>query len=389
MTDLILVDPEPSSAWYPFQHSRPVCELRAGAWLIRERWEAIVDGETRAIFAAGPLTAFREDDVPSVQVTEPVTGPAVVARSVFAPSGVSPEWGSEPAELVNDGTVVGWTVPEGAVWEPGVTGWAQLEIDGVLLHGAYDLLEALDHFLEADVADFVTESGDPVPDGSTIIGDPHEIVILSATVEPGVTFDVRHGAIVIEQHAYVSGGTRLEGPIYVGPGSHILGGQIGRTAIGPRCKVRGEVAGSVFLGFANKAHDGFLGDSVVGRWANLGAGTTTSNLKNTYGPVRVEVAGERIETGRQFLGTLVGDHAKSAIGTMFATGTVVGVGANVFAAVRPPPYVAPFAWGPGEESMRLDGFLRIAERVMPRREVEFTPEVREMLTTIYNATVST
>jgi hypothetical protein len=136
----------------------------------------------------------------------------------------------------------------------------------------------------------------------------------------------------------------------------------------------------VFLGYANKSHDGFVGHSVVGHWVNLGALTTTSNLKNTYGPVRLDIAGHRIETGRQNLGTLFGDHAKTAIGTMLATGTVVSAGANLFGPPTPPRYVPPFAWG-GQDDARLtaDGFLRVAERVMPRRGIELTPERRRSL----------
>jgi hypothetical protein len=148
--------------------------------------------------------------------------------------------------------------------------------------------------------------------------------------------------------------------------------------------VRGEIASSVFLGYANKAHDGFVGHSVVGHWVNLGAGTTTSNLKNTYGLVRLEVAGTRIETGRLNLGTLFGDHAKTAIGTMLATGTVVSVGANLFGRPVPPKYVPPFAWGcEGAERVSEAGFLQVAERMMARRNVELTPARQESLRGVF------
>jgi bifunctional N-acetylglucosamine-1-phosphate-uridyltransferase/glucosamine-1-phosphate-acetyltransferase GlmU-like protein len=172
--------------------------------------------------------------------------------------------------------------------------------------------------------------------GSIVIGDPVALVLHEALVEPGVVFDVSHGTVVVEGGVEIRAGTRLEGPLWVGANSRLLGGDIRGSAIGPRCSVRGELASSVFLGYANKAHDGFVGHSVLGRWVNLGAGTITSNLKNTYGPVRLEVAGTPIETGQQFLGSLVGDHAKTAIGTMLGTGTVVGAGASVFDAVRRP-----------------------------------------------------
>jgi UDP-N-acetylglucosamine diphosphorylase/glucosamine-1-phosphate N-acetyltransferase len=384
MTKLFLLDPEPSAAWYPFADCRPISELRAGAWLIRERWEAIADGETEAIFAASHLHGFAEDGVPSVTAARSVEGPAIVGRGAFAPAGVSPDLPAGMARLVNDGDVVGWWVPEGSTWEPGQDEGEEVTLDGFLLHGSYDLVTALEHMLVADAADFTHEPGDQLADGSMVIGDPTDVVILGAMVEPGVVFDVRGGAVIMEQHSYVKSGTRLEGPIYVGPGTEILGGVVHRCSIGPRCKVRGEIADSVLLGYANKAHDGFVGHSVLGRWVNVGAGTTMSDLKYKYGDIRLEVADQRIETGLQHFGSLIGDHAKFAIGTQLNTGTVVGAGANVFGASRPPKYVPPFAWGSGGERMSRDGFLSVATRVMPRRQVAFTDAVRDSLGRIWD-----
>lgn len=144
------------------------------------------------------------------------------------------------------------------------------------------------------------------------------------------------------------------------------------------------------MGFANKAHDGFVGHSVVGHWVNLGAGTTTSNLKNTYGPVRLDLPAGRVETGRQYLGALLGDHAKAAIGTMFATGSVIGAGANVFGSGHPPKYVPPMAWGESSgATMTKEGFVAIAERVMPRRNVKVTPERHAALEALWDRTTAT
>ena len=138
------------------------------------------------------------------------------------------------------------------------------------------------------------------------------------------------------------------------------------------------------LGYANKSHDGFVGHSVVGRWVNLAAGTTTSNLKNTYGPVRLDIGGEILETGHQFLGSLIGDHAKTAIGTLLSTGTVIGAGASVFDGVRAPKYVAPFDWGgSASERMTPQKFLAVVERVLPRRHVEVSEEMRSYLNRAY------
>jgi hypothetical protein len=149
--------------------------------------------------------------------------------------------------------------------------------------------------------------------------------------------------------------------------------------------VHGELSTTALLGFANKSHYGFVGHSVLGRWVNLGAGTTTSNLKSTYGPVRLQVAGTSLETGHQFLGSLFGDHAKTAVGMMFDAGSVIGAGASVFDDVRAPKYIAPFAWG-GSSSERMDQqkLLDIVERVYPRRHVEVSDATRAYLRRAYN-----
>jgi UDP-N-acetylglucosamine diphosphorylase/glucosamine-1-phosphate N-acetyltransferase len=388
MIKLYLLEPDAAAAWFPFADCRPVAELRAGVWLVRERWEAVAKTEAHGIFGPEHLHGFAEDGVPPVRAVEPVEGPALVGRSDFAPSGVGPDLPAGTARLVNDGETVGWWVPDGARWEPGAEYGDEVELDGMLLHGSYDLITALEHLLVADAADFTHEPGDRVPDGCVVIGDPSDVVLLGAAVEPGVVFDVRHGAVVLEQHTYVKGGTRFEGPVYVGPGCEVFGGEVTRCSIGLRSKVRGELQSTVFLGYANKAHDGFVGHSVVGRWVNVGAGTTTSNLKNTYGPIHLSVAGERIETGRLNVGTLFGDHAKMAIGTMLDTGTVVGAGANVFGRPQPPKYVPPFAWGFDGETVNRDGFLTVATRIMPRRQVAMTDDIRASLERIYQHAVA-
>jgi acetyltransferase-like isoleucine patch superfamily enzyme len=141
---------------------------------------------------------------------------------------------------------------------------------------------------------------------------------------------------------------------------------------------------TAMLGYANKSHHGFLGHSVLGRWVNLGAGTTTSNLKSTYGPVRLHVGAADLETGHQFLGSLIGDHAKTAIGMMLDTGSVIGAGASVFDGVRAPKYVPPFAWGgSASERMTQQKFLDIVERVLPRRDVQVSDAMRSYLTRAY------
>jgi UDP-N-acetylglucosamine diphosphorylase/glucosamine-1-phosphate N-acetyltransferase len=385
MTALYLLEPpDPGAAWAPFAGVRPIAELRAGAWRIRERWEGACAADATAILGAH-VEAFHEGDEPPVRPVGPVEGPAIIGASWFAPTGerVTDVAGlaEGPIRRLRHGErTVGWLVPQGQRWDGPRERGESVPLDGVLLRGAFDLITALERFLGDDCADLRAAPSTGVPDGSLVLGRPEDVVVMGAAVEPGVVFDVRHGAVVLEPGVEVRHGTRLEGPVYVGARTRVLGGFIRASAFGPECRVHGEIAASVFLGFANKSHDGFVGHSVVGQWVNLGALTTTSNLKNTYGPVRLDVGGVRLETERQNLGTLFGDHAKTAIGTMLATGTVISAGANVFGPPTPPKFVPPFAWGgSGGEQLTADGFLQVAERVMSRRNVTLTPERRRSL----------
>jgi UDP-N-acetylglucosamine diphosphorylase/glucosamine-1-phosphate N-acetyltransferase len=173
----------------------------------------------------------------------------------------------------------------------------------------------------------------------------------------------------------------------VGRHSTILGDRIATCSIGDHCKVRGEMSNTVMVGHANKGHDGFVGHSYMGRWVNLGAGTITSNLKNTYGPVSLWTPRGMRDTGMQFLGTMFGDHAKTGIGTCLTTGSVLGAGANVYGAQTPPKAVPPFAWGsaPPYDVYRLDKFLEVAERVMARRHVTLSDRARQQLAASHGA----
>ena len=370
MSRLLCLEPaDPGAAWQPYTGARPLAELRAGAWRIRERWAGVLGLEDTAILgdhAAG----FADIDSAPIAKPGPVPGPAVVARSDFAPSGPQLELDGEVRRLTHEGATVAWIVGDGETWSEPHEDGADHPIEGLLLHGAWDLITALEHLLAADCTAALAAGPDPVPDGTLVLGDPGEVACFGARVEPGVVFDVRQGTVVLEEGVQVRSGTRLEGPLFVGPGTQLLGGAIRHSAIGPLCRVHGEVATSVFTGYANKSHDGFLGHSVVGQWVNLGAGTITSNLKNTYGEVRLELPGGRLPTGRTNLGTLFGDHVKTAIGTLLATGSVLGTGANVLGAPVP-RWVPPFAWGVNcAEVLEAEGFITIAKRVMPRRQVE-------------------
>ena len=380
MTTLHLLEPDrPGAAWAPFAGVRPIAELRAGVWRIRERWERAL-GLRAASIQGAHCAGFTDDDEPPVKAAPAFRGPAVVVVSWFAPAVEGIRLAPKTRRLVHAGEIVGWVLADGAESLP--ENGSEQEVDGVLLAGAWSLLDARDRLLRADCESF-RRGGSPTLEGTHVFGNPADVVSLGATVEPGVVFDVRNGPVVLDRGAEVRHGTRLDGPTYVGVRTRVLGGEIRGSVIGPVCRVRGEISESVFLGYANKAHDGFIGHSVMGRWVNLGAGTITSNLKNTYGTVRLEIGSERIETGRMNVGTLFGDHAKTAIGTLLSTGTVVGAGASVHGPGTAPRWIPPFSWGLTGTRMKEDGFISIAERMMARRDVPLTDARRASLRAMY------
>lgn len=371
MMRLYLLEPAHATGlWTPFAGVRPVAELRAGAFRIRERWERALGLATEAIL--DDLTAgFADVDAPPVVPGGAVTGPAILAASDFAPTLARIAIPSSVARLTSSGRTVARILRDGESAGDLGTGGPSLDVTGMWLGGAHHLLDAAEQLLAPDAASLDVAAS--LPAGSIILGDATLIRGDLAGVEPGVVFDLRHGPVAIAPGAEVRNGSRLEGPCWIGPGARIVGGFVRASVIGPMCVVHGEVSSSVFLGYANKAHDGFVGHSVIGHWVNLGALTTTSNLKNTYGPVRLAIGAERHDTGRTFLGSLIADHAKTAIGTLLSTGTVIGAGASVTVAPVPRA-VPPFAWG-SDGLGRLDeeAFIRIAGRVLPRRNIELTP----------------
>lgn len=222
-----------------------------------------------------------------------------------------------------------------------------------------------------------TRTFKPVPQGVLVIGKAERVLVdHDATIYPGATLDVEEGPIWIAGGAVLRPGAVVVGPSAIGPHSVVSEHAVVRsnTAVGRRCKIGGEVSGVVFQGFANKVHEGFLGDSWVGEWSNLGAGTTNSNLLNTYSEI-VSVAapgGRRERTGETFLGAMIGDHVKTAIGTRIMTGAVIHTGSMWAAGEAVGGCVEPFAWvtDAGRRSYRLDKFLDVMRAVMARRDVE-------------------
>lgn len=374
-TVLYLLEPRSGPAWEPFAGVRPVSELRAGALLVRERWELVTTLPSAAILSDAVPGFADTGTVPVVLTTTPVAGPALVVRADFAPDLDARVGPSVTGTLVDHaGAPIGWWVPRGSVWSgAGEISGPATPVPGMHLTGTASLLDMLELRLGADCLQLLDPS--LVPAGTIVFGDPALLSAADAVVEPGVVLDLRGGPIILEEGVVVRSGTRLEGPLHVHVDTLLMGGSIRHSVIGPACRVHGEVASSVFIGFANKAHDGFLGHSVLGQWVNLGAGTITSNLKNTYGEISLVTPEGPVPTGRIFVGSFIGDHAKTAIGTLLATGTILGAGASVHGPPPVPRHVPAFSWGTtGADQVTLEGFLRVAARVMPRRGVELTPD---------------
>jgi UDP-N-acetylglucosamine diphosphorylase/glucosamine-1-phosphate N-acetyltransferase len=209
-------------------------------------------------------------------------------------------------------------------------------------------------------------------------------------VKPGVVLDASTGPIFIEKNVTIFPNAVIQGPVYVGESSKIKSCATiyPNVSIGKVCKIGGEVEDTIIHPYTNKQHSGFLGHSYIGSWINIGADTNNSDLQNNYGTIKVQVNGRHIDSGKQFVGLMMGDHSKTAINTMFNTGTVVGFSSNVFGAGFPPKYIPSFGWG-GNESMKeykLAKALETAKAVFARREKDFKKEDELLFETIYNLT---
>lgn len=232
----------------------------------------------------------------------------------------------------------------------------------------------------------------PLSPGCLRFGNSKLSIHPTAKICPGVTFDLEAGPIVIDQHAVVRPGVILCGPFYLGPNSTAGDKSLLKpnTAIGPYCKVAGEISGTIIQGYSNKGHDGHLGDSWLGEWVNLGAGTTNSNLLNTYGEVIAKAlpTGTNERTGEQFLGSIIGDHVKTAICTRLMTGVVIHTGAMAATTAAVSGCVEPFAWctDAGNRRYRLEKFVEVARAMMGRRKVVPSAAYGARLATIHDST---
>ena len=232
----------------------------------------------------------------------------------------------------------------------------------------------------------------PLNASNTLIGSPDQLFIEEGAIVNASILNTSSGPIYIAKDAEVMEGCMIRGPFYLGEHSQTkMGTKIyGATSIGQHCKVGGELNNVVIFGFSNKAHDGFLGNAVIGEWCNIGADSNNSNLKNNYAEVKLwnYQSNNFRKTGLQFCGLIMGDHAKCGINTMFNTGTVVGVASNVFGSGFPRNFIPDFSWGGahGMEVYQLNKVFEVASKVYERRGLAFNEQEKNILLNIFEST---
>jgi UDP-N-acetylglucosamine diphosphorylase/glucosamine-1-phosphate N-acetyltransferase len=427
MSGLYLYDDSCAREFEPFALTRPLADMVAGAAVQRERWQTALQLPVVGVITAEHLEHF-DEGTSSPIASGGIPAGAVIANARFVPKlsaiqlpamGAAPNDDTGAVDLwLSGGRVVAartsrelpvdyFAAGRLTLDDVGRSGAESTTLDGWWINDVWDLVRLLPEQLTDDLAFYHKPSFGGVVAGTQLAPPPEHAIVLGkhpvlvaadrwiagelfvkgATIEPQVVFDASAGPIYVGAGTTVQAFTRLVGPCYVGRHSTVLGDRISICSIGDHCKVRGEMSNTIMIGYANKGHDGFIGHSYMGRWVNLGAGTITSNLKNTYGPVTLWTPRGMRDTGMQFLGTLFGDHAKTGIGTNLTTGTVLGAAANVFGGQTPPKAVPPFAWGsaPPYAVYRLDKFVEVVERVMARRQVKLTERGREQLTAAHRA----
>lgn len=391
----------------PLVYFRPVWELRCGAQTLQEKIEAQLPQPCYFLARKYLCDFYLESSrgfeaLPATEEILLLNGRWLVGREeTAAVQGLQPGAG-----LLSGATLLAWRAAAGAVKpfvsEEGLDSRAILETHVISPESRREFPKArlLEYPWETIFrnGEEIVQDYRRLADAGKIAGTVHEGVhILSpenvtieagAVVKPGVVIDAENGPVWIDAGALIMPNAVLEGPLYVGRQSRIkIGAKIyENTSIGPVCKIGGEVEESIVQGYSNKQHDGFLGHAYLGAWVNLGADTNNSDLKNNYGIIQVLLNGKPVNTGKRFVGLMMGDHSKCAINTMFNTGAVVGVSCNIFGAGMPPKFIPSFSWG-GAEGLAVFNFdkaVELAEIVFSRRNVPFTERDRALFRAVWN-----
>lgn len=390
---IILFDDETREHLLPLTYTRPVAELRLGLLTIREKWQHVFPEATMAYITQDYLAEKFPIDFGEENLV--INGSALPSDQLCT---LLQQMDMNEAFLLG-GELIAAKLDE-RQFERLVKDQDIKELKGFDLEGTdfikvnrlWDLytnnFRAIQEDVErlASIRTFITPS-----DTNRVLGADQVYIEEGATVECA-TLNAKAGPIYISKGSEIMEGAMLRGPIAVGEKAKVkMGARIyGGTTIGPVCKVGGEVSNSILQGFSNKGHDGYLGNSVLGEWCNIGADSNSSNLKNNYGEVKLwsyPEEGFRL-TGQQFCGLFMGDHSKCGINTMFNTGTVIGISANVFGAGFPRNFIPSFSWGgpQGLSTYRTDHAFDTVEQVMKRRSKEFSISDRLIMLRIFEDT---
>ncbi|HTR97549.1 MAG TPA: putative sugar nucleotidyl transferase [Candidatus Acidoferrales bacterium] len=402
MRRLVLYEDPHWRSLRPLTDLLPVPALSFGASDLARRWIAhaalpLLSVEARAEVAAAWRSAPARETGSAAGADEVVV---VNAAALPGPWFAAALAARAPALWLGDRRIAGARLPlaqlesaigRGADFETSLLGLGlpAVATDAELLLHPWDLIARNADAIAADLA------GAP----SVIAGDVHRLACLEAperiaiergaSVGPFAVLDAREGPIRVAAGARVAAHTVVTGPCVVGAGTQLLGGAVSASTFGPECRIAGEVEASLWQGYANKRHHGFVGHSLVGEWVNLGALTTTSDLKNNYGSVRVWVDGRELDSGSPKLGAIVGGHVKTGIGTLLPTGASVGVGANLFGGGRfAPRHLPAFAWWDGASlgEHELERFLGTARIAFGRRARTFSPADEALARRLFAAT---
>ncbi len=376
----ILFDGPYREALLPFTYTRPVADIRVGILTIREKWEKYLRLTTSTV-----TEEYLSGKWPMVELEKNVfiLGSALPNKAL-----VDHIRSLEVRQaLYNGEELIAFCVEEGE--EPDLETFQKIAVEAILIKHTWNIFKENGTQIKEDFQ-IVTEDliSEPLSDTNRVIGEGKVFLEEGATAECAI-FNTKGGDIYIGKDATVMEGSIIQGPFALCEGATVkMGAKIyADTTIGPHSKVGGEVGNSVIFGYSNKGHDGYLGNSVLGEWCNLGADTNTSNLKNNYAEVRLwdyETEGFA-RTGEQFCGLMMGDHSKSGINTMFNTGTVIGVSANIFGGGFPRNFIPSFSWGgsAGFTEYKTRKAFEVAEKVMDRRKIAFTEEDKSILESIF------
>ena len=370
----------------PFTYTKPVADLRIGILTIREKWE---------LFLKTTTTTFTEDYLSEKYPMVELENNVMINASVIPSKDLVEQIKSlkhNQAIFYNEELIAFFSLSNVETIDFELFDKINLNEEPILIKNTWDIFSNNGIALQRDY-EKITEGRKslPIPDSVNVV-NPEQIFIEEGAVLNFVTINASKGPVYIGKNSEIMEGSIIRGPLALCEGAVLkLGTKIyGPTTVGPYSKVGGEVNNSVISGYSNKGHDGFLGNSVIGEWCNLGADTNTSNLKNNYAEVRLwdYESGRFASTGLQFCGLMMGDHSKCAINTMFNTGTVVGVCANIFGSGFPRNFVPSFSWGgsQGFTTYLTSKAFEVAKIVMSRRNIEFTEQDEYILTTIFNQT---